>query len=315
MRALPILAALCLVIAPSCIDSKLIANQMVKTGTMQDMNKAFFMEESPAHAGAAAPGLLMMMDGFIVASPENEDLLLQGATLNCGYAMVFLDYAEPVWAASIHKKGRGYALRATREELPGLADAIAGNDMDALQAELAKVDEEHLPLIYWLGMCWGGRINATKSIEDVADLPIVEALMARALEIDETYFFAGGHLLFGMMFAGRTENVGGDPARGKKHYDRALELTGGRFLLGKVHYAMNYATNVQDPALYIRLLEEVLDSDPDEIDDDENRLTNQASRDLARQLMTELPVRFPDYVPDADDVDEDDEPLEDLDLD
>ena len=31
--------------------------------------------------------------------------------------------------------------------------------------------------------------------------------------------------------------------------------------------------------------------------------------------MTELPVRFPDYKPAADDVDEDNEPLEDLDLD
>jgi len=307
MRALPILTALSLLALAGCIDSEFVANQMVKTGTMQDMNKAFFMEDSPAHAGAAAPGLLMLMDGFIVASPENSDLLIQGATLNCGFAMVFLDYSDLVWAASIHKKGRNYALRAAREELPDLADAIASNDLDAIRRELARTDEEDLPLIYWLGMCWGGRINATKLSEDVVDLPIVEALMERALEIDETYFFSGGHLLFGMMFAGRTDKVGGDPARGKVHYDRAIELTEGRFLLAKVHYAMNYAMNVQDHALYIRLLDEVLDSDPDEVDDDGNRLANQVSRDLARQLMSELPRRFPDYEPSMDeDAGEDD---------
>ena len=315
MRALLVLTVLCLPLT-SCIDSKFIANSMVKTGTMQDMNRAFFMEESTAHAAAAAPGLLMLMDGFIVASPENEELLLQGATLNCGFAMAFLDYSDLVWAASIYKKGRGYALRAARQELPELADAITSNDLDAIRRELAGVEEEHLQLIYWLGMCWGGRINSTKLSEDVVDLPIVEALMERALEIDETYFFSGGHLLFGMMFAGRTENVGGDPPRGKVHYDRAVELTGGRFLLAKVHYAMNYAMNVQDHALYIRLLEEVLDADPDEVDDDENRLTNQVSRDLARQLMKELPIRFPDYRPvDEEDVEEDDEPMDDMDLD
>ena len=316
MRAQSILAALCLLAVTGCSDSKFIANSMVKTGTMEDMNKAFFMEDSPAHAGAAAPGLLMLMDGFIVATPENEDLLLQGATLNCGYAMAFLDYSDLVWAASIYKKGRGYALRAAREELPDLADALASNDLAAIRAELKEVDEDDLALIYWLGMCWGGRINATKSIEDVADLPIVEAVMERALEIDETYFFAGGHLLFGMMYAGRTEKVGGDPARGKVHYERGIELTEGRFLLAKVHYAMNYATNVQDVALYVRLLEEVLDSEPSEIDDDDNRLTNQVSRDLAQQLMDDLPRRFPDYEPGGDDDDYgDDEPIEDLDLD
>jgi len=257
-----------------------------------------------------------MMDGFIVATPENEELLLQGATLNCGYAMAFLDYSDLVWAASIYQKGRGYGLRAAREMLPDLADAIASNDLDRIRLELDEVEEEHLPLIYWLGMCWGGRINATKVSEDIVDLPIVEALMERALELDETYFFSGGHLLFGMMFAGRTEKVGGDPARGKVHYERAIELTEGRFLLAKVHYAMNYAMNVQDHALYIRLLEEVLDSDPDEVDDDENRLTNQVSRDLARELMDDLPRRFPDYEPSAEDDEEDDEePLDDLDLD
>ena len=314
MRTNPILPVLVLLSLAGCIDSEFIANQMVKTGTMEDMNKAFFMEESTTHANAAAPGLLMLMDGFIVASPENEELLLQGATLNCGYAMAFLDYSDLAWAASIYRKGRNYALRAARELLPDLADAIASNDLEAIRAELAKTDAEDLPLIYWLGMCWGGRINATKLSEDIVDLPIVEVVMERALEIDEGYFFAGGHLLFGMMYAGRTDKVGGDPPRGKIHYDRAVELTKGRFLLAKVHYAMNYAVMVQDPALYIRLLEEVLDSDPAEIDDDANRLTNQVARDLAQRLMTELPVRFPDYRPDLDDDEYNDEPLEELDF-
>ena len=305
-----------LLIQVGCIDSEFIANQMVKTGTLADMNKAFFMEESSAHAGAAAPGLLMLMDGFIVATPENEDLLIQGASLNCGYAMAFLDYSDLVWAASIYKKGRGYALRATQEELPELAAAIAASDMDGIRRELADTEEDDLQLLYWLGMCWGGRINATKAIEEVVDLPIVEAVMQRALEIDETYFFAGSHLLFGMMYAGRTEKVGGDPERGKTHYERAIELTQGRFLLAKVHYAMNYAVMVQDHALYIRLLDEVLDADPAETDDDENRLVNQVSRDLALKLQAEISTRFPDYDPAADDADDEyEDPLDDEDLD
>ena len=317
MRTPRILVLSVLLILVGCIDSELVANQMVKTGTLADMNKAFFMEESTAHASAAAPGLLMLMDGFIVASPENEDLLIEAASLNCGYALAFLDYSDPVWSASLYKKGRDYALRAAREELPALAAAIAANDMDGIRVELAAADEDDLKLIHWLGMCWGGRINATKSVDDIVDLPIVEAVMQRSLEIDESYFFSLGHLLFGMMYAGRTEKVGGDPARGKIHYERAVELTEGRFLMAKVHYAMNYAVMVQDHAQYIRLLDEVLDADPAEVDNDENRLTNQVARDMALKLLAEIKTRFPDYDPAADDTsDEYDDSLdcEDLDL-
>jgi len=316
MRALPILSALSLLSLAGCIDSELIANQMVKTGTLQDMNKAFFKEESSAHAGAAAPGLLMLMDGFIVASPKNAALLTEAATLNCGYALAFLDFSDTAWGASLYRKGRDYTRRAAAEELPALAAAIDANDLDGIRVAAEEVDEDNLDIIFWMGMCWGSRINATKAIDEIADLPIVDILMQRALEIDESYYFAVGHLLFGMMYGGRTKAVGGDPARGRRHYERAVELTGGRFLMAKVHYAVNYAVMVQDHALYLRLLGEVLDSCPDEVDDDQNRLTNQVARDIAKKLMGELPTRFPDYKPgDDEDEDEDDEPMEDLDLD
>ncbi len=72
MRALPVVA-LCLLSLASCIDSEFIANQMVKTGTMEDMNKAFFMEDSPAHAGAAPPGRHKKNDGVKLATPAKHE--------------------------------------------------------------------------------------------------------------------------------------------------------------------------------------------------------------------------------------------------
>ncbi|MBM4371139.1 MAG: hypothetical protein FJ098_05770, partial [Deltaproteobacteria bacterium] len=52
MQAARVLVLALLLCTGGCIDSKLIANQMVKTGTLQDMNRAFFMEESSDHAAA-----------------------------------------------------------------------------------------------------------------------------------------------------------------------------------------------------------------------------------------------------------------------
>ncbi|GAG59489.1 unnamed protein product, partial [marine sediment metagenome] len=46
----------------------------------------------------------------------------------------------------------------------------------------------------------------------IFDLPKVEALMKRVLELDETYYFAGAHLFFGSLFAARPAMFGGNAA-------------------------------------------------------------------------------------------------------
>ena len=46
--------------------------------------ESFYREASVAHAMAGAPALLKLLDGFIISSPENPDLLIRAAELNCG---------------------------------------------------------------------------------------------------------------------------------------------------------------------------------------------------------------------------------------
>ena len=85
--------------------------------------------------------------------------------------------------------------------------------------------------------------------------------MERVVELDETYQDGRAHLYLGGIETLLPRLMGGRPAKGKAHFERAIEIEE-RFLLSKVIYAEQYARLVFDQKLHDRLLEEVLSADP-----------------------------------------------------
>jgi len=55
--------------------------------------------------------------------------------------------------------------------------------------------------------------------------------------------------------------MGGKPDVGKAHFERAIELSEGKFLPAKVFFAQQYARLVFDRELHDSLLKEVMDAD------------------------------------------------------
>jgi len=268
-----------------------VANNM--TGTLRDMTFAFMAGTSPTHGFHAGPALLVQLDGFIVSSPKNSELLLAGAEMNCSYALTFLDSTDPEWARHLYEKGRGYAMRGLGEVNGEILDAIGSGDAARLAREVAELDDEEQPLVFWTALCWGGIINATQDAVMAADLPLVEVLIAASLEKNPTYYFAAGHTFFGMLNAGRSEMLGGDLEKGRAAFERSMELTGGRFLLTKVMFARTYAVNKQDPALYVKTLNEVLEASFE--DPPEMRLANAVARRDAARLLERTRDYFPGF--------------------
>lgn len=300
----------------SCVSPRFIANNM--SGTMGDVRTAFFAEESAEHGFRAGPGLLMQLDGFIVSSPKNSSLLLSAAELNCGYALTFLDMHHPEWAQQIYAKGKRYALRALAEVSPDLYDAIEKDDETALAKALEGMDrEEELPVVFWTGVCWGGLINVAQDADLAADLPMVEMLIGASLKSDPKFYFGAGHSFYGVLYAGRTEMLGGDLARGRKHFDKAIELMEGTFLLTKILYARYYAVSAQDAKLYVQLLNDVLEADF--ADPPDMRLANAVARRDAVFMLGRVGDLFPGYEEEvglglgAEPLEEED--IDDLDLD
>jgi hypothetical protein len=112
---------------------------------------------------------------------------------------------------------------------------------------------------------WLSNLDATS--EDwsaVGELPWVEAVLARALVLDETYENGALHGYLGILNALRPPALGGKPDVAREHFERAIELSGGRDLSIKVEYARRYARLVFDQELHDRLLTEVLDAPAEE---------------------------------------------------
>ena len=106
--------------------------------------------------------------------------------------------------------------------------------------------------------------------------------MARVLELDETYDNGGPHLYMGVFETVLPPSVGGRPEVARGHFERTIEIAGGKHLLAKVFFADNYARLVFDRDLHDRLLREVLETD---IRAPGLTLMNAIAQERARELL------------------------------
>lgn len=304
------LVLIAMLLLAGCSMSKMVANNM--SGTMTDMKDSFFAEDSAEHAFASGPSMLKMLDGFIVSSPRNVELLQRGAEMNCAFAQTFLEDSHREWAISLYQKGKAYGLRGLEIRYPRLSRAIQAHDEALIKKELESVRKKDQPLLFWTGICWGGEINMVMDATLVPDLPLVEAFMEHSGKLDPSYYFWSLEIFRGTFWAARPPLLGGDPEKGRQHFEVALEKTNGTFLLWKLMFAKVYAVATQNAPLFVETLREVQQSHRT-IDNDENRLANQVARRQAAFWLERTTDIFPGYVaPEEDALEE--EPAEDLDL-
>ena len=94
----------------------------------------------------------------------------------------------------------------------------------------------------------------------IIKIQILQSLAVNSAK-NETYQKGSAHLYLGMLQTVRPPALGGSPEEGRSHFERALELSGGRNLTAKVEYARCYARLMYDRPLHDRLLKEVLQAD------------------------------------------------------
>lgn len=204
------------------------------------------------------PAYIIMLDSFLQRSPEDADLLLTAAELNGAFST----FTEGDRAKLLTSRARDFALRAACAEkaafcaLPDIAYA----DFESV---LAATDEKDVPLMYAVGVAWTGWIQANSDDWNaIAQLGRVRALMTRVIELEEAHDNGGPHLYLGGLETVLPAAMGGNPEKGRDHFEKALSFSGDTFLMTKVIYAQQYARLVFDQALHDRLLNEVLAADP-----------------------------------------------------
>lgn len=208
-----------------------------------------------------APSYLLLADALIASAPENPERLSQGALLYSFYGSSFVEEEER--GRILARRARNYgerALCAGDKAWCGLATLAP----EELERRLVDLEEDDLPVLYagavsWLYAikCNGGDWSA------LAELPKVELLLTRLLQVDERFEHGSLHYYLGILKTLRPAAFGGDPDGGHKHLLRAIELSGGRDLSFRVDLAAFYARLVYDRELHDQTLQSVLAADPE----------------------------------------------------
>jgi len=280
---IPIVAVL---LSSGCIQSIALRS----TGTIVDYGLEAISEESDLQlAEQSIASDLKLLDGLLRGEPENKHLLLMAARGYGSYALGFAEDDSPERARMFYLRARDYGLRVLtqRESFEKAWD----KDLEAFQRALAEFSREDVPAVFWTANAWGNyiRLNLTDP-GAIADIPKVESLLEFVLEKDETYFYGSAHLDMGTLFGSRPKILGGDPEGARKHFERCLEISKGRFLMANVYYAMTYAVQTQNKELFSTLLREVNEASLDILP--EQRLANAIAKKKAEKLLTRISDLF-----------------------
>jgi hypothetical protein len=116
----------------------------------------------------------------------------------------------------------------------------------------------------------------------LADLPAIRALVERGLVIDERYEDGAFHEA-AIVLDALPEVMGGSAERARKHFERAIEISGDRRASPYVTLAQSVSVLKQDRAEFQRLLERALAMDANRVPS--QRLATVVLQRKARALL------------------------------
>ncbi len=245
--------------------------------------------------GSALPFSLKTVEGLLAEVPEHKGLLLTAASGFTQYSYVYVDLEaseletsdsgraaeQKQRAKRLYLRGRNYALRAVELTQEDFVSGLRQNP----ETTLSVFSKENIPELYWLSLSWAAAIASDKSDMDmVADLNLIDPIMRRCLELDESYDQGALHEFMISYQGGRSPMQGGGASLAREHYARALELSGNIRVGSRVSLAESVSVGEQNRPEFERLLTQALDFDADS--HVQTRLANLVAQKRARLLLS-----------------------------
>lgn len=243
----------------------------------------------------ALPFGLKLIESMLAEAPKHKGLLFAAAQGFTSYAYVGvqqeMDRAKDSdfeRAKQLQARARRLYLRGHRYGMSGLEVSHAGFSARLEKEPLAAVavlKKQDLPLMYWTAASLGLAISASRDdVSMLARIPEVEALLDRALQLDEKWRDGALHefsIVLAGAKAGETDYDGMT-----RHYQRALELSKGKSAGLYVTYAEAVSVPRQQRDEFQRLLEKSLAISAEENKD--SRLLNELAQRRARWLLERI---------------------------
>jgi hypothetical protein len=272
---------------PACLYSKK-ARVGAAALLVKDVAKAAYKQSDLTIIREGMPAYLMLMDGMVEAWPDNEQLLIATAQAYSSFASLFAEDQSEEYLKLIAEKARAYALRALAQR--GFKNPTQSS-FDDFEREVKASNKKDVPYLFWGATCWASWIMMhLDSMEAMAELPRVELMMRRTLELDEGFYYGGPHIFMGIWLAVRPRIAGGDLQKSQEHFLRALDLGKGKFLMAYVYYADYYARRAMDRELFVSTLKKVLETPADCAP--ELTLLNTVAQQKAKELLAHVDEYF-----------------------
>ena len=254
--------------SPRKMAINMVGNALAGTGT------AFASDPDPELIREAVPFGLKLMEALLAETPEHKGLLLAVTSGFTQYAYAFVqpeadklededfDAAEAKRdrAKKLYLRARDYGLRRLELRHEGIREGLLKDPEGAV----ARVDKKDVPVLYWTSASWGAAISlGLDDPELIADVPAMQALIDRALELDEDYD-AGAIHSFLIGYEMIRQGAEGKPEdRARRHFARAVELSGGSQAGAYVALAESVSVETQNKKEFNELLEKALAVDVD----------------------------------------------------
>jgi len=272
------------------------ADAIAQSGT------TFASDDDPELVKAAAPFSLKLMESLLADNPRHTGLLTAAASGFTQYSYAFVqeeaDEIEPQDFAAAEKmrerarrlylRAQRYGLRGLEVNHPGFEKALRANPKSAV---LVITKRSEVPLLYWTAAAWASAISLSKdNPELIGQIPAMEALIFRALELDENYD-QGAIQSFLITYEMSRHGVPGDAAtRARQRFERAMALSGGNNAAPLVALAEAVTIQKQDVKEFESLLNQALAVNPDTVP--ETRLLNTVMQRRAHWLLSRKPELF-----------------------
>jgi hypothetical protein len=292
-----------LIVAAGVMSACSVKTFAVKTvaNTLSEPGDTFTRDDDPELIRAALPFGLKTFESLLESVPRHKPLLIATCSGFTSYAYAFVegdadlvgneDYdkgkALRDQALHLYLRARGYCWRALEVRFKGISERLKA---DPTAATLIRAKKDDIPLLYWSAASLGAAISLAKGRTDlVVDLPIVRALIERALALDETWGNGSLHELM-ITIESQGEAFGGSEERARAHFARAVALQKGRSAGPFLSLAMNVSRSVQDRVEFEKLLNQALAIDP--AADQSNQLVTIITQRRAKSLLEHVDDLF-----------------------
>jgi predicted anti-sigma-YlaC factor YlaD len=279
--------------ASGCSVRKFALNQV--GSAMASGGSTFTSDDDIELVQQALPFALKLTEGALAEVPRNRDWLYLAAMGFTSYAYIGpqqqLDRVKDSdleEASRYRARVRRLYLRAHEYGLRGLEASHKGfsaNLASTPRSAVTILNKKDVPLIYWTAASLGLAISSSRDdVSLIARIPEVDAMVDRALDLDETWQDGAFHTFAIVLAAAKPGSV--DYQKVSQHYQRALELSRGKDAGLHLTYAESVSVPNQRRDEFEDLLTRALAVDPNEAQD--TRLLNVLAQERARWLLERI---------------------------